>query len=130
MSATCQKKYIVFSLIFVTSILIIQSKKDIIPESLFSNESLTCHHDAQIVILVTSNAPNVKIRNSQRKAYPSNYLWDQFRAVRLFLVAQVMDEDVMTSISFEKDVILGNFQESYKHLSFKHIFGLSWAASR
>ena len=130
MSATCQKKYIVFSLIFVTSILIIQSKKDIIPETLSSNESLTCHHDAQIVILVTSNAPNVKMRNSQRKAYPSNYLWDEFRAIRLFLVAQVMDEDVMKHIEFEKDVILGNFQESYKHLSFKHIFGLSWAASR
>lgn len=36
----------------------------------------------------------------------------------------------MNAVEYEQDVLLGNFQESYKHLSFKHILGLSWATSR
>ena len=63
-------------------------------------------------------------------AYPSEYLWQEFKAIRVFLVAKVKDQKVMNAVEYEQDVLLGNFQESYKHLSFKHILGLSWATSR
>ena len=63
-------------------------------------------------------------------ACPSDYLWQEFKAIRVFLVAKVIDQKVMNAVEYEQDVLLGNFQESYKHLSFKHILGLSWATSR
>ena len=72
----------------------------------------------------------MKIRLAQRKAYPSDYLWHEFKAMRYFLLAHVRNEQIMQSVLSEKDAILGNFQESYKHLSYKHLLGLSWSTSR
>ena len=112
---------------------IIQSNKEMaydITISLNDPKLPKCHPKTEIIILVTSNAPNLKIRRAQRSAYPSNYLWQEFKAIRLFMVAKDSGEKVMSNVQYEQDVILGNFQESYKHLSFKHILGLSWATSR
>ena len=69
---TWHKKYILLASILVTSLFIIQPNKEIASEmTLFLNEPATyCHSETQIVILVTSNAPNLKIRQAQRNAYP------------------------------------------------------------
>ena len=66
------KKYILLASILVTSLFIIQPNKEITSDmTLFLNEPTTyCHSETQIVILVTSNAPNLKIRQAQRNAYP------------------------------------------------------------
>ena len=105
----------------------------------FKKEWPVCHHrrpglndttEPKIVILVTSNAKNFDLRNAQRKAFPSEFLWREFQAVRYFLVAHDLifeqmdleeqnDEDDM-------DIILGEFDEGYRNLVLKHIMGLSY----
>lgn len=79
-----------------------------------------CHPSTKFAILVTSNAPHKELREAQRKAFPSPFLWKEFRASRLFLVAGGQD------LIDEKDTLLGDFPESYRHLALKHIMGLSW----
>ena len=85
---TWHKKYILLASILVTSLFIIQPNKEIASDmTLFLNEPATyCHSETQIVILVTSNAPNLKIRQAQRNAYPKFinnhklcYFSDKFR---------------------------------------------------
>ena len=50
--------------------------------------------------------------------------------LKFYILAHVRNEEIMQSVLSEKDVILGNVQESYKHLSYKHLMGLSWSTSR
>ena len=57
-----------------------------------SKESFDCAataNDPSVIILVTSNAPNIRLRQAQRRAYSNDFLWSEFRAIRLFMVAQV-----------------------------------------
>ena len=82
----------------------------------------------KVIILVTSNAPNQALRQAHRQAYTQEFLMDHFQAQRVFLVAQ--DHSLpLTTLSKETDTLLGSFQESYRHLSLKHLMGLSWAAT-
>ena len=43
------------------------------------------------------------------------------------MIAQGSEEKVMQKIIQEEDALVGDFDESYKHLAFKHILGLLWA---
>lgn len=83
-----------------------------------------CNSEAKLILLVTSNAPNIKLREAQRTAYSKDYLWDNYRGQRMFLLAGGVNKYE------ENDVILGDFNESYKHLSLKHLMGLTWAVSQ
>ncbi len=88
-----------------------------------------CNPEAKIVILVTSNAPNVEARRAQRNAYAAQFLWEEFKAQRFFLVAQSSNEGTMQNILHESDSLVGDFQESYKRLYLKNLLGLTWAVS-
>lgn len=87
-----------------------------------------CDELAKVVILVTSNAPNIGLRQAQRSAFSAQVLWSELRAVRIFLVAQHRNVSVMEQVMQEQDVLLGDFNESYRNLALKHMMGLSWAA--
>jgi hypothetical protein len=102
----------------------VQEMRNAFPETNFFDDIYT--------ITIWSNILLVKLTLNIYKlcAYPSEYLWQEFKAIRVFLVAKVKDQKVMNAVEYEQDVLLGNFQESYKHLSFKHILGLTWATSR
>ena len=84
--------------------------------------------EPKIVILVTSNAKHFELRNAQRKAFPSEFLWREFRAVRYFLVAQdlIYEEMDLEQDENDIDIILGEFDEGYRNLVLKHIMGLSY----
>ena len=83
----------------------------------------------KIVIIITSNAENIELRNAQREAFPSDFLWREFQALRYFLIAQKEDFFVMEKVIKENDIILGDFNESYKHLTWKHLMGLSFVVN-
>ena len=82
---------------------------------------------AEILILVTSNAPNFELRQAQRLAYSADFLMQHFRAQRIFLVAQGTSREVMEGLVKEvkdnTDILLGQFEESYKLLHYKHLMG-------
>lgn len=120
MSVIWQKKFFLSSLSLLLGCLFFIA--------LQRNEAIStwpqCHPEATLIILVTSNAPNIKLRQAQRTAYSQDYLWRNYRGQRLFLLAGGFNEHE------EADVIIGDFNESYRHLSLKHLMGLSWAVSQ
>lgn len=95
-----------------------------------------------MLILVTSHAGDVDMRRKIREILPQEQL-EEVKIQRLFLLAlppghnQHQDakyKDVsMKQISDENeqfhDILMGDFTESYKSLTFKHLMGLDWAAS-
>ena len=85
----------------------------------------------KMVIVVTSNARDFALRDSQRVAFPGDYL--QAEGVRrVFLLAldpAVSQGDIVRENAAHGDIVQGNFDEHYRHLGYKHIMGLKWAVS-
>lgn len=84
----------------------------------------------KLVMIVTSNARDFQARAAQRDAY-STYLLRSHRIHRVFLLAQdeEVDQEQINREQFDfQDLVQGNFQESYRNLSYKHIMGLKWAS--
>ena len=83
-----------------------------------------------MIVLVNSNAKNIRLRQAQRDAFDSRKLEKLFGIRRFFLLA--VDEKVNQRTLEEeshrhRDIVQGNYLESYSMLSFKHIMGLQWA---
>jgi hypothetical protein len=83
-----------------------------------------------MIVLVNSNAKNFRLRKAQREAFGSQKLEKLFGIRRFFLLA-VDNKANQRAIEEEsvrhRDIVQGNFLESYSMLSFKHIMGLQWA---
>ena len=83
-----------------------------------------------MIVLVNSNAKNFRLRQAQRDAFDSRKLERLFGIHRFFLLAS---DDKVNQRTLEeeslrhRDIVQGNFLESYSMLSFKHIMGLQWA---
>ena len=87
--------------------------------------------ERKMVIVVTSNARNFELRNSHRVAFPADYL-EAKGVQRVFLLAldpEVSQGDIAAENDAHGDIVQGNFHEHYRHLGYKHIMGLKWAAS-
>ena len=118
------------SLIFICIFLLLHHQEGILRVK-FQKEWPICRNinnnniEPKIVIIVTSNAKNFELRNAQRKAFPSKFLWTEFQAVRYFLVAQDLILEEM-DLEQDTDIILGEFEEGYRNLVLKHIMGLSY----
>lgn len=91
------------------------------------------------IIIVTSNARNVGLRSAQREAFPSFEL-SKKAMKRVFLLArddrignnsaeEKLKQVIQNENEIYKDIILGDFQEDYKNLTYKHLMGLSWVAT-
>ena len=85
---------------------------------------------------MTSHPGHVALRRALRRALPSRVLAkDHIR--RVFLLARIdplqegYDRTNQSVIEEEhlihKDIVQGDFTESYRHLSYKHIMGLKYA---
>ena len=91
----------------------------------------------RLVTVVTSNARDLALRRAHRLSFPSHIL-KKAGIRRVFLLARD-DSDghndgrlLQARIEAEnfkyRDLVQGNFQESYKRLAYKHVMGLEWAA--
>ena len=104
---------------------------------LFCCRALLTHFDTipqpqvwgKVIILVTSNAPNFKLRQTHRRAYSQDFLLTHFQAQRIFLVAQHPEHSLISAENQENDILWGSFPENYRNLNRKHLMGLAWATS-
>jgi len=84
-----------------------------------------------ILILVHSHPKNIQRRDSIRKTWGSKrYLLSGETVELLFVLGEVTDTNLSDRVNEEKiindDIIVGNFQDTYKNLSIKHELGLRW----
>lgn len=95
------------------------------------------HKDPQLgIIIVTSYVGHDDVRAAHRKAISQSEL-NSMGLSRVFLLAQVPAAErfiTQSSISSEQrkfgDLLQGNFIESYRNLTYKHLMGLRWAAKK
>ncbi|XP_018319041.1 beta-1,3-galactosyltransferase 5 [Agrilus planipennis] len=85
------------------------------------------------LILVTSYYGNVETRSAMRRAFSSLEL-ENMNMRRVFLLAVAKNDKYTNQGMIENeqsrfgDLLQGNFIESYRNLTYKHLMGLKWAA--
>ena len=86
-----------------------------------------CSQQERGVILVHSFAGNFQLRQSQRKA---KALWVEAKRFKhvfvLFHSSEVDMEEVQQEWEEHKDILLGDKEEGYRVLAYKHLAGLRW----
>ena len=93
-----------------------------------------CRSNNTYLQIVTSYSGNVEVRSAIRRAYPSSDL-EKIGVSRVFLLAtlppfhEVTQNALIDENKRFSDLVQGNFVESYRNLTYKHIMGLKWAMS-
>lgn len=92
-----------------------------------------CTEEQQYVFIITSYYSNVESRSSIRKAFRELDIPLVKSIKRVFLLGRApSDMTKQSSIINEhirfKDILQGNFVESYKNLTYKHLMGLKFAS--
>lgn len=97
----------------------------------YTINSKTCDANINTVIIVTSYFGNVETRSAMRRAF-SNKKLREFGIKRVFLLGLAPDDKYTTqnAIIDENrrfgDLVQGNFLESYRNLTYKHVMGHKW----
>lgn len=94
--------------------------------------------NSRLLVIVTSHPGHVSLRQAFRNALPQSVL-QKFGVRRLFLLARInphqtnylqVDQSVVDAEHERfRDIVQGDFIESYKNLSYKHIMGLKHAVN-
>lgn len=100
------------------------------------NTDVCGQEPVRLLISVTSHPGHVALRQAFRSALPASVLWS-YKIRRIFLLAQIdpvqlgYDHVNQSAIEEEhvlhRDIVQGDFVESYRHLSYKHVLGLKYA---
>ncbi|XP_043207936.1 lactosylceramide 1,3-N-acetyl-beta-D-glucosaminyltransferase A-like isoform X1 [Amphibalanus amphitrite] len=102
------------------------------------NNDVCGYEKVDIVMVVTSDTRQPSWRAEVRAALPSAIL-EELRMRRVFLLAQLappadsrMYDHRMAAIQAENyayaDIVVGNFLDTYRNLTYKHLMGLRWAS--
>lgn len=97
----------------------------------YTLNSSQCDKNVYAVVIVTSYFGDVETRSSMRRAFPNENL-KQFNIRRVFLLGQApkdkytKQEAIADENKRFRDIVQGNFQESYRNLTYKHIMGHRW----
>ncbi|XP_043508318.1 beta-1,3-galactosyltransferase 5 isoform X1 [Frieseomelitta varia] len=85
-----------------------------------------------VVWIVTSPVNDPLYRTALRRAYPNEML-KSLNITRVFLLGMSKEESIWEYIIQESqqynDLLQGDFLESYRNLTLKHLMGLRWASS-
>lgn len=93
--------------------------------------SRECDETVYATFIVTSYFSNVETRSAMRRAY-SNGKLKELNLRRVFLLGTASGDKFLSqnAIADESrrfgDIVQGNFQESYKNLTYKHVMGHRW----
>lgn len=81
-----------------------------------------------LLILVHSHPSNEKLRKTIRQTWGS-VVGSHFKCLFLFGVPRTEKEQKVLAAENERygDVVQGNFMDTYKNLTYKHVMGLKWA---
>lgn len=97
---------------------------------LLNNQRCNNINDVFMVIFVHSAPQNFKKREIIRETWGSekNFVIDAIRLV--FLIGNVQNRSLSNAILEENtiygDIVQGNFLDSYRNLTYKHVMGLKW----
>ena len=92
--------------------------------------------DVTLLVLVTSHEGNQRLRAAWRRLLPEEEL-ARLGARRVFLLGRPSQQEGYTSVNETlveaesaryADIVQGDFSESYRNLTLKHLMGLRWAA--
>jgi len=116
--------------------LIDRTKFDFLLNSDVCSSSSSRRSAVRLLIVVTSHPGHVTLRRAFRKVLPASLL-ETHGIRRVFLLAridplqkdyaQINQSTVENEHLSDRDVVQGDFLESYHHLSYKHIMGLKYA---
>lgn len=88
--------------------------------------------DESLLVLVHSSAGHFKERETIRTSWSAGSGWLKNLTIRVvFFLAEVEDPSLQTLIAHENrfhgDTVQGNFIDSYRNLTYKHVMALRWA---
>lgn len=99
---------------------------------LINNEHI-CYRTAapvDILILIATSPVNYLIRNTLRETWLRNVLKNNSNVRYLFLLGQSShDHDIEHENQLTNDIIIGDFNDTYTHLTEKTIMGYQWAVT-
>lgn len=89
-----------------------------------------CSDDRYLMIYVHSGPENTERRRVVRTTWASQEVLRKHKAKLVFVMGEVADDNLQTIIETEselyKDIIQGNFTDTYRNLTYKAITGLKW----
>lgn len=98
---------------------------------LLHSSTICLYKKPKIMILITSHVHNIDARKMIRRSCPKD-LFHKFNVQIIFLlaVAKYFDDNAKQKIQKEfqqyDDIILGNFIEAYRNLTYKHLMEYKW----
>ena len=85
-----------------------------------------------LMIYVHSDPDNVERRRTVRNTWASKEILEKYNAKLLFLTGLVKNENTEAALENEnelhKDILQGNFTDTYRNLTYKAITGLRWVS--
>lgn len=95
------------------------------------NQNNKCHSDDIFMIIFVHSAPdNQHKRNIIRNTWADEKLLIKYRIKIVFMIGMRNDTKLMERIKFEnyihKDIVQGNFIDTYHNMTYKHVMGLKW----
>lgn len=96
----------------------------------FSINQEMCSKDRYLMIYVHSGPENTEKRRVIRTTWASPAILSKHKAKLVFVMGEVEDDNLQAIIETEselyKDIIQGNFTDTYRNLTYKAITGLKW----
>lgn len=96
------------------------------------NQNNKCHNidDLFMIIFVHSSPDNQDKRNLIRTTWADENLLIKYRIKIVFMIGIRNDTKLMERIKYEnffhKDIVQGNFIDTYHNMTYKHVMGLKW----
>ncbi|XP_071080219.1 beta-1,3-galactosyltransferase 5-like [Haliotis cracherodii] len=94
------------------------------------NTDICQSRKADIVVIVHTAVDNSLHRMKSRDTWAGIIQIDQHSIVTIFMVGQTMDYSMQQLLvqesRYHNDIVQGNFLDSYRNLTYKHIMALGW----
>lgn len=85
-----------------------------------------------LMIYIHSDPENVERRRTVRNTWASKTILNKYNAKLLFITGLIKNENTQAALENEndlhKDILQGNFTDTYRNLTYKAITGLRWVA--
>ncbi|XP_067684193.1 beta-1,3-galactosyltransferase 5-like [Haliotis asinina] len=103
-------------------------------EFVYHLNSKLCHVDTDILIFVHSAPHNIDKRTDIRKTWGSVHRYRKLSIATVFMCGETTDPVLQEQLRAESntfgDIVQGNFLDSYRNLTYKHVMALCWITSQ